>query len=67
MRSDDRNLILLQPDALLGVRRVQIASDTEGVGQRLILMIPARIPAETLINGAIWLDEVKIQRVEPLL
>ena len=36
-------------------------------GQRLILMIPARIPAETLINGAIWLDEVKIQRVEPLM
>ena len=36
-------------------------------GQRLILMIPARIPAETLINGAIWLDEVKIQRVESLM
>ena len=33
-------------------------------GQRLILMIPARIPAETLINGALWLDSVKIQRVE---
>jgi hypothetical protein len=36
-------------------------------GQRLVLMIPARIPAETLINGAIWLDEVKIQRVDALL
>jgi hypothetical protein len=36
-------------------------------GQRLILMIPARIPAETLINGSIWLDELKIQRVEQLM
>lgn len=36
-------------------------------GQRLILMIPARIPAETMINGALWLDNVRIQRVEQLL
>lgn len=36
-------------------------------GQRLILMIPARIPAETQINGAIWLDGLKIQRVEQLM
>jgi hypothetical protein len=33
-------------------------------GQRLILMIPARIPAETQIDGTIWLDEVKIQAIE---
>lgn len=33
-------------------------------GQRLILMIPARIEAETLISGSIWVDDVKIQRVE---
>jgi tetratricopeptide (TPR) repeat protein len=33
-------------------------------GQRLILMIPARIPAETQIAGTIWLDEVKIQAIE---
>ncbi len=30
-------------------------------GQRLGLLIPARIPAETQINGALWLDEVRIQ------
>jgi tetratricopeptide (TPR) repeat protein len=36
-------------------------------GQSLVLMIPARIPAETLINGSIWLDDVKIQRVEQLM
>jgi tetratricopeptide (TPR) repeat protein len=36
-------------------------------GQRLILMIPARIPAETLVNGALWLDDVKIQRFEPVM
>ena len=36
-------------------------------GQRLILMIPARIPAETLINGSLWLDNVIIQRVELIL
>lgn len=28
--------------------------------QSLVLTIPARIPAETLINGALWLDEVRI-------
>lgn len=31
------------------------------IGQTLTLMIPARIPAETLINGTLWLDEVRIQ------
>ena len=36
-------------------------------GQQLILMIPARIPAETLINGSLWLDSVKIQQVDPTL
>jgi tetratricopeptide (TPR) repeat protein len=33
-------------------------------GQRLVLTIPARIEAETLINGSVWLDDVKIQRLE---
>jgi tetratricopeptide (TPR) repeat protein len=33
-------------------------------GQRLILMIPARIEAETLINGSVWVDDVKIQRLD---
>jgi tetratricopeptide (TPR) repeat protein len=30
-------------------------------GQRLQLLIPARIPAETQIRGDLWLDEVRIQ------
>lgn len=29
-------------------------------GQRLLLTIPARIPAETVINGTLWLDEVRM-------
>lgn len=29
-------------------------------GQRLLLTIPARIPAETVINGTLWLDAVRI-------
>lgn len=29
-------------------------------GQRLLLTIPARIPAETVIAGTLWLDEVRI-------
>jgi tetratricopeptide (TPR) repeat protein len=36
-------------------------------GQRLVLMIPARIPAETLISGSIWIDDVKIRRIESIL
>lgn len=35
-------------------------------GQRLTLMIPARIPSETLINGTLWLDEVRIGPVSEL-
>jgi len=31
-------------------------------GQQLVLRIPARIPAETMINGALWLDAVAINR-----
>ena len=45
----------------------QFTIPEECSGQNLVLMIPARIPAETLINGSIWLDEVKIQRVEQLM
>jgi tetratricopeptide (TPR) repeat protein len=30
-------------------------------GQKLQLLIPARIPAETQIRGDLWLDEVRIQ------
>ena len=37
---------------------------TECSGQRLTLLIPARIPAETQINGSLWLDEVRIQAVD---
>jgi tetratricopeptide (TPR) repeat protein len=37
------------------------------VGQKLTLMIPARIPAETMISGALWLDNIKIQAVETIL
>ena len=29
-------------------------------GQRLVLAIPARIPAETVIDGTLWLDDVRI-------
>lgn len=29
-------------------------------GQRLLLTIPARIPAETVINGTLWLDAVSL-------
>ncbi|GAB3002456.1 hypothetical protein GCM10010960_05400 [Arenimonas maotaiensis] len=29
-------------------------------GQRLLLTIPARIPAETVINGTLWLDAVRM-------
>jgi hypothetical protein len=36
-------------------------------GQKITLMIPARIPAETMINGALWLDNIKIQAVETIL
>ena len=36
-------------------------------GQNMVLMIPARIPAETQINGALWLDDIKIQRVEQVM
>lgn len=32
-------------------------------GQRLLLTIPARIPAETVINGTLWLDAVRISPV----
>lgn len=39
----------------------------ECTGQTLTLMIPARIPAETLINGTLWLDEVRIQPAPELL
>lgn len=35
-------------------------------GQTLTLTIPARIPAESQIDGALWLDEVRIQPA-PLL
>lgn len=35
-------------------------------GQRLTLMIPARTPSETLINGALWLDEVRIELTSEL-
>ena len=33
-------------------------------GQKLTLMIPARIPSQTEISGSLWLDHVEIQRVE---
>ena len=36
-------------------------------GQSLTLMIPARIAAETQIQGDLWLDEVSIQPVETKL
>ncbi|MFM6988392.1 MAG: hypothetical protein ACKOXG_06970 [Arenimonas sp.] len=29
-------------------------------GQRLLLTIPARIPAETVIDGTLWLDDIRI-------
>jgi tetratricopeptide (TPR) repeat protein len=32
-------------------------------GQQLVLRIPARIPAETVINGTLWLDAVAITPV----
>lgn len=32
----------------------------ECAAQSLVLTIPARIPAETMIDGALWLDEVRI-------
>ena len=32
-------------------------------GQQLVLRIPARIPAETVINGTLWLDAVSISPV----
>lgn len=36
-------------------------------GQKLTLMIPARIPSQTQISGAVWLDHVEIQRLEKQL
>jgi hypothetical protein len=36
-------------------------------GQKLTLMIPARIPSETQISGSLWLDHLEIQRVDPEL
>jgi tetratricopeptide (TPR) repeat protein len=46
-------------------RALELAVDIpqDCLGQRLALLIPARIPAETQINGALWLDEVRIQPV----
>ena len=37
---------------------LEIAADCPG--QRLLLTIPARIPAETVIAGTLWLDAVRI-------
>ena len=36
-------------------------------GQRLLLTIPARIPAETVINGTFWLDDVQISPISGIL
>lgn len=37
------------------------------LGQKLTLMIPARIPAQTRISGAVWFDNLEIQRLEKQL
>lgn len=33
-------------------------------GQKLTLLLPARIPSQTEISGSLWLDHIEIQRLE---
>ena len=63
--------ILADSEAMLGRfdwRDLELAFTVppECSGQTLTLTIPARIEAETQIDGALWLDEVRIQPA-PLL
>ena len=36
-------------------------------GQSLILKLPARVPTEQQVSGAIWFDDLRVQRIQRLM